>query len=146
MRRKMMRLHAISGVTSIEFESMGFSTGSRPMPVFHVIGVAPNIETLMVPEAALSNFFMIDAQPQITELPIRSTRDLNVFATPLTRTQEVLIDQADLTVIEHLEAIKRLQSDKQKELRANALNATAARNCTPRTNVIAQLVSYERAA
>ena len=41
------------------------------------------------------------------------------------QSEQILLDQADLTVVEHLEAIKRLQSPRQKELRKKYKKASA---------------------
>lgn len=54
-----------------------------------------------------------------------------------------------MTVIEHLEAIKRLQSDEQRELRAKAMASREGHDVLhspPAPHFVAQLIEYKRAA
>jgi hypothetical protein len=145
MRHRMMRLHALTDALSLENHiQRDYNLNLANVPVFNVIGVAPSIETLRVPDVSFTAFQQIDAQPQMSMARVERVEDINIFAVPLTRTQEILVDKADMTVIEHLEAIKRLQSPEQQAIRERILREGAmppgASSPTARQHVIAQLV------
>jgi hypothetical protein len=63
-----------------------------------------------------SRFQEIDARPVMTMERPQSIADLNIFNTKRS-VEQVFVDKADMSVIEHLQAIKDLQSPKQRELR-----------------------------
>lgn len=138
MTHQKMNLYAITDVLTIE-RLPGDYDGRRHAPVFHVIHVAPDIQVIQTMLPTLGAFEEIDARPQFVESKITSLRDLNVFATR--KAEQVLIDKADMTVIEHLEAIKALQSPEQKRLREIA---SRERSTQPRLQLVANLVSYAR--
>ena len=81
----------------------------------------------------------------------KRSEDMNRFNGPMTRAGEILVDRADLSVIEHLEAIKSLQSEEQKEireriLREGALPEGSLIKAAPHTEVLANIVSLVVAA
>lgn len=59
---------------------------------------------------------LVDAEPQIATHKVVSMNDLNIFATPLTRTEELIVDPADVGAI--LEKIKAAQRPEQERIRA----------------------------
>lgn len=61
-----------------------------------------------------------------------------IFRTLVPENAEVLIDKADMNVVEHLEAIKALQAPKQFDLRQQARKETSRST----RQVVAQLVDY----
>ena len=68
-----------------------------------------------------ANWMQIDAEPvMVMDEPI-SIEDLNVFRVR-PHEEEIFVEEADMTVLDHLEAIKALQSDKQREIRQRMLN------------------------
>lgn len=92
------------------------------------------------------NFQQIDAQPTCTFADVQSIEDMNIFNVPLTRAEEILIDDADMTVIEHLQAIKELQSEDQKRIRRDILKngarpEGASMDYSPQATVHANLIS-----
>lgn len=98
-------------------------------------------------------FVAIDAEPRYVRAKEKRLVDLDIFR-PITSPQaeEILIEKADMTVIEHLEAIKNLQSDRQRELREQARRAASreqgdrAPEEAPESQVVVQLVNYARRA
>lgn len=149
LRHKMMRLYALTDAMRIE-EAMSHNGNLADVPVFHICGVAPTIRSLEVPGINFSAFREIDAAPRVVTNKITCVEDLNIFAAPMPGAKgEVLIDGADMSVIEHLEAIKRLQSASQQEIRDRIIDSRkegsdVLRQQSGKSNVIA-LVNYKAA-
>jgi hypothetical protein len=102
----MMRLYAITNEEIISNYSNVLGPGMQDrFPMFHIQHCAPNIEVLRITDN-LSNFQAMDAQPMMVNQEIQRIEDMNIFNVPMTRTEEILVDKADMSVIEHLEAIK----------------------------------------
>lgn len=144
---RMMRLYAITNEEIINNYSnvMGPGLVNDSFPMFHIQHCAPSIEVLRITDN-LSNFKAIDAEPMMVNQEIQRIEDMNIFNVPMTRTEELLVDKADMSVIEHLEAIKGLQSEEQKEIRARILREGAAPpgsqfSAAPHTEVLANIVS-----
>lgn len=145
MKNESLRLCAVTEIYEIERTIADQSFDMSRVPVFRVVQVAPQIQVYrasceMLP---VSNFEEIDATPQFVTSKIESLYDLNIFATK--RAEQVLIDKADLTVVEHLEAIKRLQSPKQQEIRQRLMRDEGKQQA-PRLHLVANLVHYAEAA
>lgn len=91
-------------------------------------------------------FAAFDAEPMRISLESIKLHELDVFRPVQVETaEEILIDQADMSVIEHLQAIKDLQSDQQRELRAKArrvLSQGEIIETTPEQSVVVQMVNY----
>lgn len=150
LRHRMMKMYAITAKETIENLPADMSF-ARNLPVFHIVHVAASLHAIQLPGIDWNNFQQIDAQPQFTTSRITRIEDTNVFAVPLQRTQEIVIDGADMSVIEHLEAIKRLQDPEQQKIRERILREGATPEgssfkAAPRQNVIAQIVSFSKAA
>ena len=67
------------------------------------------------------SFEPIDAQMEVQERRFSSMEDLNLFNPKRTKGDEVLYDVADMSVVEHLEEVIRMQACKQAELRKRFL-------------------------
>lgn len=108
-------------------------------PVFYVNTVLPIDFRICTyaPVGDLSALRAIDAEPRMVSHKVQTLDDFKIFA-EVGKAEQVLVDRADMSVIEHLEAIKKLQSDKQRELRQKETKKPP--------NLIAQLVSYGDAA
>jgi hypothetical protein len=152
LRHKVMSLYAMTNVIEIQDIISSPHYSAEHMPVFHVVCVAPRIQLHQVPVVGPVLYREIDPNPQINTSRISSIEDLNIFAQAMPGSKgEVLVDGADMTVVEHLEAIKRLQSAKQKEIRDRILRSRESGNevdpgaMKHRSNVVA-LVHYERDA
>lgn len=82
-RNKTMTLYALSSAISwVE---------ARNDPIFHINHIASRIEVLNIADN-LSLFEPIDAIPQYSQ----SIEDYKIFATPLTRTKELIVDPNDV--------------------------------------------------
>jgi len=119
-----MKLYGISSETRIDpaFSRMDHQHDPDELPTFTMQAVAANIR-VQSPTIAMSpgGFQAIDAMPIYTEEAITRIEDTNIFNIPLTRAEEIVIDKADMSVIEHLEAIKELQQPEQKRIRERVL-------------------------
>lgn len=96
---------------------------NKDLPIIHVANVARNMFThapLVVGDSPLTPWYRIDAQPQLCTEPLKSLADLSVFAK--LQPKEILIPRADMSVVEHLEAIIKAQEPKQHELRQSILS------------------------
>jgi hypothetical protein len=150
MKNETLRLCGVSSAMTIESRTMRWDSDLSHLPIFRVVQVAPDIHVRTFTDVDLmpvANFEEIDATPQFVSSRIESLYDLNVFATK--RAEQVLVDKADMTVIEHLEAIKRLQSPKQQEIRQRLLREEREQRPqvrTPQLHLVAQLVHYAEAA
>jgi hypothetical protein len=155
LRHRMMRLYAITNTLHFEMEQMlegGRYGDLGEVPVFSVKAVAPCIQFHTIPLTQSMHFTEIDATPRLSMERVDSLESLNIFAQRMPGDRgEVLVDAADMTVVEHLEAIKRLQAPKQAELRNRILDARREgmeidRRPLPQSNIVAQLVNYREAA
>ena len=153
LKHRDMHLYAMSSMATMEFEMITpVHARLSDLPIFSVVNICPQFEVTRVTDD-FSAFKEIDAQPQIVQAhTIQSIDDLNIFApAPQTRTDEILIDKADMSVIEHLEAIKAMQSEKQREIRQRMLKqnyweGSEGGNMQSGTEVIAQVVHLKVAA
>jgi hypothetical protein len=152
LRHKLMRLYAVSDSQVVEQAITDPAFPADRFPIFHIRAVAPSIQTHVVAGYDFSKFREIDATPMVAHNIIQRVEDMNIFAAPMPGSKgELLVDGADMTVIEHLEAIKRLQSDKQMEIRERILRSRDEGSMPdsrplPKANVIAHLVNYREAA
>lgn len=140
---EMMRLYALTAQEHIESGAHGFGTMHGCVP-FRVCYAAASFETLRI-NTDLSNFRAIDAVPQMVNTKITKVEDLNIFNVSLKRTEEILVDAADMSVIEHLEAIKAMQSEEQKIIRERMLRGVQPGELTPdvlpESHVIANVIA-----
>ena len=83
----------------------GGTHGYNRLPEFHVRNCASNFHVQVYDN--LSLFRPIDATPQYIHSEIKSIEDFNLFATPLVRTQEIIVEPE--TVSSLMEQIKKLQ-------------------------------------
>ena len=150
LRHRLMRLYAITGEEMIEHAMANPGFDASKLPVFRITAVAPSIETIRMYGMDFSVFREIDARPRMSMQEIQRIEDMNIFAAPMPGSKgEVLIDGADMSVVEHLEAIKRLQSATQQEIRDRILNSRhegceVDMRTPPKSNVVA-LVNYKAA-
>lgn len=140
MKHPEMRLTAFTDSQHIERNHYSIQ---RDLPPFTVRHVAATIHVQTVIDD-FSRFHEIDAEPRYMNHKITRLEDMNIFAMR-EKSTEVLIDQANMEVIDHLEAIKRLQAPKQSEIRERLLRArdSGARGSK---HVIAELCTYAEAA
>lgn len=146
MRHEAMQLHACTSELTLERLPQEHWEHA---PVFQVRVVARSLQSAHMPGLDFASFQQIDAEPRFVDHKIQRIEDFNIFALARSKAEEVLVNKADMTVIEHLEAIKRLQEPKQRELRQQMLrdrkDAPPARGA-PKLQLVAQLVHLEEAA
>jgi hypothetical protein len=118
-KHEQLRLYALTAEEHIEGSASSFMN-MNSLPIFHVCYAAASFEVLRLHDD-LSNFRAIDATPTMVHTSVKRIEDLNVFNVSLRKAEEILVNEADMTVIEHLEAIKALQSEEQKIIRQRML-------------------------
>jgi hypothetical protein len=144
MEHPEMRLYALTDTitinTIISFRDIHMKTDYRK-PRFHVVKVAPSFQVVKIPsDFGFGNFKQIDATPVMTHTEIKSVEDYNIFAPFKVRAEEILFNTANMSVIEHLEAIKRLQDPEQSEIRKRMIDGKEI----PNRDVVVQLVEYRK--
>jgi len=146
--RILMR-HAHHGLCAIsqfaDFQGFEYLVKECRSPFhFQIVGMSQRIIEV---RTEAPQFHAIDATPTMTPMSQFNMHELNVFRpAPMREAEEVLVDKADMSVIEHLEAIKDLQSEKQKELRAKArrgIKPGEIIETIPTGNVVVQMVNYK---
>lgn len=138
-----MQLMAITYVSQLDYQDTKYIS-SKPLLRFEVAHIARTLHVVQMQEPTnWADFKQLDAQPCFTQSRIERLEDFNIFNVCLKRTEEILVNQADMSVVAHLEAIRQLQEPKQKELRAKVLRE---REVAPRSQVIAQIVEFRREA
>lgn len=80
----------------------------RDLPVFMARRAFSKTTTLLLSNFNAKAWSPIDAMPQFTEKPIKSMADFNIFASPLVRTEEIIIEPQ--SVAECLELIRKMQA------------------------------------
>jgi hypothetical protein len=125
----------------------------RMPPAFELTGLARSLEVISehhMEPLPFANFIQIDATPQLTERKIHRIEDFNIFKTITTRAEEIIIEKADMTVIEHLEAIKDLQSASQAEIRDRILKdrrrGSADQDVSPEVEIHTNIVQLRPAS
>lgn len=117
LRHQDMRLYALTNHVDYQYRHPHGIEGGPPL-VFQVVMASPRIEVQRIAEAGASSFesfHQIDAQPQLVTSEIKSLEDFRIFATPLVRTEEIIVEPQ--TVSEMLERIREMQAPEQKALR-----------------------------
>lgn len=116
------------------------------LPQFRIEAVAPNVEIHHQHLARPIKFEPIDAAPQLADMETFYLNDMCPFVKVGRGGEEVLIDRADMTVIEHLEAIKNLQSPAQAEIRQRMLETPVEKRdvSEPVSNVVVSLIEYRK--
>lgn len=154
MRHRHMELYAVTSAmnwSDAYHATMHGVEGPPNLPPFHVgHSIAREIviqsvtrEVYISPDARGSyfdGFKAIDPQPQF-EMETMSGAVPRIFA--LASEQDILFEKADMTVVEHLEAIKALQVDKQAEIRERLRKAQRRADKViqfPASRVVARLL------
>lgn len=139
MRHQALKLYAVTDYIEFRRGSNFLSNVVDPrheLPRFTVVHVAPNFHTVTMPGLDFSRYQQIDPRPQMSVSRITRVEDFNIFALARAPEKEIVIEGADMSVIEHLEAIQKLQAPKQRELRDRMQREQAAQ----RIEVVASVV------
>jgi hypothetical protein len=150
MRHEQMSLYAYTDVITIERVMQDPSFHAERYPIFQVRRMAKMLYSNWTDMSLnFAAFQQIDATPQFSERRMQSVEDFNIFALARSKAEEVLVNRADMTVIEHLEAIKALQEPRQHEIRQRMLRERSNQipvRSTPKFQLVAQLIHVENAA
>lgn len=90
MYHEALRLRAISNISDFHYrEAMHDPRYARSviLPIQHM---ANDMRVQIIDD--LTGFRAIDAQPMVAKTEIRSLEDFNIFATPMARTNEIIVD------------------------------------------------------
>lgn len=134
-------LYAFSNFDSCDYFGIGYEV-RREHPVFHIRHCSPRIQVTNVMDD-FSNFRQVDAMPQYTSAEIKNIEDFGIFAVPMTRTEEIIVEPADVYTL--LEQIKKMQSPEQAEIRERnrRRDREGASTVSQRQNFHAQIISLE---
>jgi hypothetical protein len=146
LRHAEMSLYAYTDVINLERVLQDPSFHADRYPVFQVRRIAKMLYSQWADMSLnFAAFKQVDATPQLTERRIQCVEDFNIFALARSKSEEVLVNRADMSVIEHLEAIKALQEPAQHEIRQRMMSDSGMQR-GPRLSLVAQLIHVENAA
>jgi len=134
-------LSAFSDFSSHDFY-MGRHDETSMRPSFTIRHCSPRIQVTRVMDD-FTKFKQIDAMPQFTNAVVESIEDLGIFAVPMTRTDEIIVEPADVYTL--LEQIKKMQSPEQAEIRERnrRRDREGASQVSQRQKFHAQIISLE---
>lgn len=117
-----------------------FQFAQRPERlVFHVSYVARALECLRV-DFPFDAFKSIDAMPQVVPMNRQRIEDFEIFATPLVRTEEIIVEPQ--SVAECLELIRKMQAPELAQIRKrNQYREGERAPAVNQTNFHAQIIS-----
>lgn len=138
MRHREQQLYCVSEPVDFDYFDMSHD---RPIPPVQIQWMANKV-TVNVHDD-FSAFKPIDAYPQIAQIERKSIEDFSIFATPLVRTEEIIVEPE--TVSECMEIIKRIQKPEQDAIREKRRFAEAREGreieAAPRQKFHAQILS-----
>ncbi len=149
-RHEQMDLTALSAALQIHQVLTDVNMGGQyaaQLPPLTIERVVSRIEVYRDRERGnyFDDFVQIDAKPRMTSQKVSRLEDSNVFAVAIDKAEEVVIDRADMTVVDHLQAIKALQSEKQRVLRDKAREKEKTQGEVPVSGeVVIQLTEYRQ--
>lgn len=104
-----------------------FEVHRGSMPTIYIAHAASRLD-MVIHETQMPRYEPVDAYPQFVERKIVSMDDLKIFAPPLVRTEELIVDPQ--TVDEMLQKIREMQAPEQQRIRAKQ-RLEAARYADP---------------
>lgn len=111
-RHQGMQMYGFTAPSGVSF----FRYSHRDEPLhFNVVRMASRIDVVQVTDN-FTRFSPIDAYPQVMERERKSIEDFGIFAVPLARTEEIIVEPQD--VMKLLERIKEIQAPEQAAIRA----------------------------
>lgn len=148
MKNQAMSLVAITDEQALQHDMARLDSSEDCLPVWRVACVAPQIMTVNMNVRMHGPLVAVDMEPHVVEREMINLADLPVFRKMSIdrQAEEIVVEQADMTVIEHLEAIKALQSEKQRELRASAAREDVAPEAAPERQLVAVMANYRKRA
>lgn len=121
MRHEQMQCTAITNVVGFYQQAMNMSYGRPdvhydPRLTFYVVrmaqlgGLAIEVDPHHSPD-----FSLVDAQMQMTRREIKNIEDMGIFAVPLVRTQELIVEESEVSAI--LAKLIEAQKPEQERIR-----------------------------
>jgi hypothetical protein len=139
--RLLMR-HSLSHITAIsrwaEFDMTRYMEHLPPLEFSVVVMGRVSMQIM----GRLPELVAVDAIPELCQAESIDLGQMNIWKPAKSEVEEVLVDQADMTVIEHLQAIKDLQSDTQRELR-DKMRQTETTEVEG--SIVVQMINYRHA-
>jgi len=142
LKHRDMKLYALTAAEGYRFRAQQYE---RQQLVFQVVMAAPHFQVQQVGSVDFAAFREIDAKPQVLHAPaIRSIEDFRIFATPLVRTEEIIVEPQ--TVSAMLEQIRKMQAPEQARIRAQQRLAEGRKayeevDAVPQQRFHAQIIS-----
>ena len=141
LKHRDMKLYAMTAAERYRFREQYMHP---PRLVFQVVQAAPHFQVQRVDRVDFAAFREIDAKPQVLHSPvIKSIEDFRIFATPLVRTEEIIVEPQ--TVSAMLEQIRKLQAPEQVRIREQQRLAErrdeGVTDAAPQTRFHAQIIS-----
>lgn len=112
LRNQRCQMYGLTDVVSFDF--YGGRYGLDAPLEFRVAHMASRFSVQTMGD--FSQFKPIDAMPQIVNTEIKSIDDLGIFATPLVRTEEIIVEPQTVEAL--LAQIKKIQAPEQAAIRA----------------------------
>lgn len=112
LRHREHQMYGISEVVEVDYFDRSYATR---LPPVHILNMGSKVQVILRDD--LSAFTPIDAMPQVVPFQetVKDIEDFSIFATPLVRTEEIIVEPQ--TVAECLEHIKRIQLPEQAAIR-----------------------------
>lgn len=149
MRHQGFKMYGLSKPVDLDYFSLWHKDGPNVLGeiVIPIVCMATKITVNVVDD--LANFAPVDAYPQIPlESKIMDIEDYRIFATPLARTQEIIVNPEDVGRM--LELIKGAQQDMQADIRARERMRERREglrlDAIPQQQFHAQILSFSKAA
>lgn len=136
LRHQQAQVTAISNLVPYDYFRQGQYLEHGPE--FHMAYMASRLFVSI--QDNLTAFKPIDAMPQFVNTERKSIEDLGIFATPLVRTEEIIVEPQDVASL--LEQIKQIQLPEQAAIRARQrLKEGREGQAHPRQKFHAQILS-----
>jgi hypothetical protein len=141
--------HPMMTLTAISADRRFDEIMRHPDLPFVMQGVCPRIEVMQTNMDCVryDHTYEMNTEPMMRQIQEINPETLFRVAD---REKEIIVEQADMSVIEHLEAIKELQSDRQKELREAAMRLTpgmtSENSVAAKHETVANVVSLRKIA
>ncbi|PVY34576.1 hypothetical protein C7413_107112 [Paraburkholderia silvatlantica] len=115
MRHSDLRMRGFTNSVAVDFFARThYGAGGLDRPLdFSIVHMASDLHVVVHDNFA--SFSPIDAMPQFSSVERKCIDDFGIFATPLARTEEIIVDPHDVMAL--LERIKDLQRPEQAAIR-----------------------------
>jgi hypothetical protein len=142
LRHKAMQCVAVTSLFT-DFRYEYYAREPIDVPFLNIQYFATRM-SVQVMERQWPNFQPIDAAPQfLSDTTVKSFEDLKWFATPLARTEEIIVDPLEVGAM--LEQIRKMQAPEQERIRQKQRLAASREGMSidamPRQQFHAQIIS-----